>query len=221
MVCQFTHFLGRTGDDAAAAHENIRFFRLPDQRYNVIQSFFCDFFGRRCDCFRCLWLIFIRCRRDIFRDIHQNRARSSALCNRKRTAQRVCENRDIFYDHAVFCDRHCNACNVNLLKAVFSKQCLSYVAGDGYHRGRVHVGSCNSSDKICRTRAACCHTYACFSGRTRIPVCRMGSTLLVGGQDVVDFRMTVKLIIDIQNHSPRIAEHGVHTLLLQALNNNL
>ena len=49
----------------------------------------------------------------------------------------------------------------------------------------------------------------------------MGSTLLVGGQDVVVFRMTVKLIIDIQNRSPRIAEHGVHALLLQALNNNL
>ena len=38
---------------------------------------------------------------------------------------------------------------------------------------------------------------------------------------VFDFRKTVKLIIDIQNRSPRIAEHGVHALLLQALNNNL
>ena len=196
-VCQFAHFLGRAGDDTAAAHENIRALRLLDQRYDVIQAFFCNSLSKRFNFLRSLRLVLIRCCCDIFCNIDQNRARSSALCDRERTAQGVCKNRDIFYDHTVFCDRHRNACDVNLLKAVFSKQRLSYVAGDGYHRGGVHVSRCNSGDKVCRTRAARCHTYACFSGRTRISVCRMGCSLLVGGQDVVDFRVAVKLIVDI------------------------
>ena len=178
-VCQFAHFLGRAGDDTAAAHENIRAFRLLNQGYDVIQAFFCNSLSKRFNFLRSLRLVLIRCRCDIFCNIDQNRARSSALCDRKRTAQRICKNGDIFYNHTVFCDRHCDTRNVNLLKAVFSKQCLSYVAGNRYHRCRIHVGGCNSGDKIRCARAACSHADACFSGSTRISVRCMRSTLLV------------------------------------------
>ena len=178
-VCQFAYFFGCTRDNTAAAHKNVGTFRLLNHGYNVIQSFFCDSFGKWFNFFRCFRLVFAGCRRYILGNIHQYRARSSALCDRKRTAQRICKNGDIFYNHTVFCDRHCDTRNVNLLKAVFSKQCLSYVAGNRYHRCRIHVGGCNSGDKIRCARAACSHADACFSSSTRISVRRMRSTLLV------------------------------------------
>ena len=50
----------------------------------------------------------------------------------------------------------------------------------------------------------------------------MGRSLFVGGKNMGDLvLMLVESIINIQDRAARISEHGVHTLLLQALYQDL
>ena len=82
-VSQFADFLVSTGDHTAAAYKNKRFLCLSDHFQRLVHIFFADVFDLTVNGSRMAWLVFIFHSCDILRNIHKNRARSSAFCNIK------------------------------------------------------------------------------------------------------------------------------------------
>ena len=82
-VSQFADFLVSTGDHTAAAYKNKRFLSLSDHFQRLVHIFFADVFDLTVNDSRMAWLVFIFHSCDILRNIHKNRARSSAFCNIK------------------------------------------------------------------------------------------------------------------------------------------
>lgn len=61
-----------------------------------------------------------------------------------------------------------------------------------------------------------------FPGGSRIAVRRVGSSLLMGGEDVTDLLvMFIEFIINIQDRAAGITENGIHSLLFQTFYNDL
>ena len=58
------------------------------------------------------------------------------------------------------------------------------VAGDGNHGNGIHVCGGDTSDQVGSARSGGSHADADLSGGSRVAVRRVGSSLLVGGQDV-------------------------------------
>ena len=117
----------------------------------------------------------------------------------------------------VFCDRHCNTCNVYLLETVFPEKRYSHVTRNRNDRNGVHICRCDTCHKVRGTRTAGRQTDAHLACSPRIAVCRMGCSLLMGCQNMPDLiAMFVQFIVHIEDRSARISEDGVHPLLFQA-----
>ena len=120
------------------------------------------------------------CGGHIFCDIDQNRTRSAFLCNAECFTNSICQFCDVFYNIVMLCDRHRYTCDVDLLETVSSKQRNGYVRCDGNYWNGIHICRCNTGYQVGCSGTGSCHTYADFSGCSRISVCRMSSTLLMG-----------------------------------------
>ena len=122
----------------------------------------------------------------------------------------------------MFGDRHGDAVDIDFLEGIFAQKRQCHVAGDGNDRNTVHIGSRNTGDKIGGTRPAGRHADTDFSGRTGVAVRCVGGTLLMGSQIVIDLiSVFVKCIIYIQDRTARITKNGIHTLLEQALDDDI
>ena len=159
---------------------------------------------------------------NVFRNVDKDRSRTTASCNRKRFADSLCQILYVHYNKIMLCNRHCNAGNVYFLKRILTQKAFSNIAGNCDKRNGVHIGSSNSSNKICCARTACCHTNANFSCCTRIAVGSVACSLLVSSQNMTDaIFIFIKLVINVKDCSSRIPENGINTLLNQTLYYNL
>ena len=90
------------------------------------------------------------------------------------------------------------------------------MAGDGNDGNRIHVCGGDTSDQIGSARSGGSHADTDLSGGSRIAVRRVGSSLLMGGEDVTDLLvMFIEFIINIQDRAAGITENGIHSLLFQ------
>ena len=122
----------------------------------------------------------------------------------------------------MFGDGHGNAGDIDLLETVTSEKGNRHICCDRNDRNRIHIGSGDTSDQIGCTGTGGRHADAHFSGSSGITVCRMRSSLFMGGQDMMDFLvMFIKFIINIQDRTARIPKNGIHTLFFQAFHNDL
>ena len=131
-------------------------------------------------------LVFILCLIGcyILGHINKHRTGPSAFCNVKGSPNSRSQFFHILNNIIMLCNRHGNSGNIYLLKGISSQQGLSYISRNGNHRNRIHIGRCNSRNQVGRTRSGGCHTYAYLSRSTGISVRRMGSSLLMGGQNM-------------------------------------
>ena len=192
---------------------------MINQIHCPIDVFVTNRIRHRPDFFRILSHILTGSCGDILRDIHENRAGTPTLRDGERPADRIRKFRDVFYDHAVFCDRHRDARDIDLLEAVASQQSFRDIRRDRDDRDRIHVRRRDARHQICRARAARRHTD--LAGRSRITVRRMRRALLMGRQHMADLRVFIEFIIDIQDRTARISEHGVDALLFQTFDDDL
>ncbi len=172
--------------DCTAAHKDHGLLCLADQGCCLLQISVSDTCGIRKNHIRNLLNVLCLVGSRILGNIHQNRARTAALCNAECTAHDFCQVSCIFNNEVMFGDRHGNTGNIYLLETVFSKKGSSYVTGNCYQRNGIHVSSCNTGNQIGGTRAGSGDTYAYLSGCSCISVCCMGCALLVRGQHVSD-----------------------------------
>ena len=119
-------------------------------------------------------------------------------------------------------NRHGHTGNINFLEAVTSDKGCTDIGGNGNHRDGIHKCGGNTGDQISSARSGCCKAYAYLAGCPGITICRMGSTLLMCGQDMADaVRILIQLIINIEGCTARITENGIGSLFQQCLKQNL
>ena len=114
---------------------------------------------------------------------------------------------------------HGDAGDINLLEGVLADQILCHVAGDEHNGGGVQIGGGDAGDQVGGAGAGCGETDAHLAGGAGITVRSVRSALLVGGEDVLDLlavAVQLKLIVDVQDGTARIAEDGINALLQQA-----
>ena len=122
----------------------------------------------------------------------------------------------------MLCDWHRNTGDVDLLEAVPAQKGDGHVGCDGNDGNRIHVCGGDTSDQIGSAWSGGSHADADLSGGSRIAVRRVGSSLLMGGEDVTDLLvMFIEFIIDIQDRAAGITENGIHSLLFQTFYNDL
>ena len=115
-----------------------------------------------------------------------------------------------------------DALDVHFLKAVSAQTRCGDVAGKGDQRHRIHVGRGDAGDQIGGTRAAGGQYNAGAPGGAGVTVRRVGSTLLMRREDMVDaVGVLVQLVVKIQHCTAGIPENGIHALLTKNLNKNL
>jgi len=173
-------FLGSSGYHSTSADKYKRLFTLIDQLNRLFQIFFFDIL---CAAFyrdRLFFYILSLCCGHVFCDINQNRTRSAFLCNAECFTDGICQFCDVFYNIVMLCNRHRYTCDINFLETVFSKKRYPYITGDRNNRNRIHKCGRDSCYEICCSRSTGCKTHPNLTSGTRISVCRMSSTLLMG-----------------------------------------
>ena len=222
QICKFCKFFAGSGNDCTATYKNIRFFRFTDHGCCLLQICFCHFVDLTC--YRRNLLKFkFRCScGNIFWNIYQHRSRTPGLGDPESTADHISQFIDIFYNKIMLCDRCRDTCDINLLKAVFSKQRHTYVTGNSHYWNRIHVCGCDTGYQVGCTRSGSSQTHTDFSGGAGISIRCMGSSLFMGRKHMVNFiAMFIQFIVNVQNRSARITKYSIHALLLQTFDNNL
>ena len=161
-------------------------------------------------------------RSDILRNVHQNGTLSAFLRDLKCSAQGRRQILDLPHDRVMLRDGHGDAAGKDFLEAVLSDLIRADIARNGDYGNTVHIGGGQTRNDVRRAGAGSRDHDTGLPGRPRVTVRRVGSALLVRGQDVLDLiSVIIKRVIDIQDRAARITEHGIHTLFDQDLGNDL
>ena len=161
---------------------------------------------------------------DVLGDIHQHRAGTAGTGDGKGLPNDVGQLVDVLDQVVALGDGHGDTGDIHLLEGVLADKVLTDVAGDEHHRGGVIVGGGDASDQVGGAGAGGGKAYTHLSGGPGVAVGGVAGSLLMGGEVVVNFVLVtveLKLIVNVENGTSRIAEHRVHALLQQTLHHNL
>ena len=123
---------------------------------------------------------------------------------------------DIFHEIVVFRNRRGDADDIRLLKRVLSDVRIRDLSRNADHRYRVHMRCRNARHEIGCSGPRGRKCNADLARGSGIAVCRMRRALLMARQDVRKLHL-VYFIVECEDGSPRIAEHDLNPLGLQAL----
>ncbi len=90
-----------------------------------------------------------------------------------------------------------------------------------HERDRIHQRIDKAGDRVGRAGAGRDQHDAGPAGRASVTFGGVGRALFVAHEDVADLVLLEQLVIDRQNRSARIAEHCVHALVAQGLDDDL
>ena len=147
-MCQLTDFFGSTGNNRTTTDENIWFLCFFDHLCSSFKIFLTNRFNFTIDRSRTAYGIFISSCCHIFCHINQYRTRTSALGNVKCLAECVCQHCDVFYNKAVFCNRHNDSCNIYFLERISSKKWFANIRRDCHNRNGIHISCSNTCNQI-------------------------------------------------------------------------
>ena len=182
---QVTQGLAARRTAHAAAKVDDRAFRFIDEPCGFLDLFLI-IAGHGSDQLRLFVGELAGVRGDILGNIHQHGALTAGLCNAEGCPHGVGQVFDLAHGEVVLGDGHRDALNVSFLEAVPAQQAGGNVSGKGNHRHAVHISGGDAGDQIGGTRAAGGQHHTGAARCAGVTVCRMGSALLVGGQDMAD-----------------------------------
>ena len=157
----------------------------------------------------------------VFHNVNEHWAGASAAGNGKRFAHDVSKLCSIAHHVIAFCNRHGNASDVNLLEGILAHQVFCYVAGNKHHRGGIHIRRGDAGCEVGAARARGGEAYTHLAGGAGIAIGRVGSTLLMGGQDVANLAaIAIELVIDVQDGAAGVTKYRINALLQQAFHQN-
>ena len=215
---KFDHFVAQAQASRTAADIDIRLLRLHNERHRLVDFFFRnlgqgDFFHYG------LRLVFIGSHLHVLGDIHKDRARSARLCNLEGLTNGIRKVFNALYKEVVLGDGNGNARDVDFLEAVLPDERTGHVARDCHHRNGIKHRGCNPRYKVGCARARSCQADAHLTRCTGIAVGSVRSTLLVRGQNMVDFVLIfIQRVVDIDYLTAGIPEYVGYPLLNQGFN---
>ena len=119
-------------------------------------------------------------------------------------------------DHeAVLNDRPGDTDHVGFLEGVGADHGARHLTGNDHHRDRVHEGSGDTGDGICRARAGGHQHHAGLASRARIAIGHVGGSLLMTNQDMFDGLFLEKRIVDMQNGTARVPVDVLNAFVTQ------
>ena len=159
---------------------------------------------------------------DVFGNIDEDRTGTVGFGDLEGFPDGVSQLINIGDEVIVLGDGHRHTGDIDLLEAVSANQAGGNISGDGDHGDRVQHGSCNAGYQVGGTGAGGSDHNTDFAGSTGIAVGCVGSTLLMGSDNMVQsVAGLIKGIINIQNLSTGITENIGNTLLNQCFDHNL
>ena len=161
---------------------------------------------------------------DILQNVDVHRAGTAGTGNGEGLAYHVGQLVRVLDQEVALGNGHGDAGDIDLLEGVLADQILCHVAGDEHNGGGVQIGGGDAGDQVGGAGAGGGETDAHLAGGAGITVRSVRSALLVGGEDVLDLlavAVQLKLIVDVQDGTARIAEDGINALLQQAFHQNL
>ena len=117
---------------------------------------------------------------------------------------------------APFSDWLSDTYEIDFLKSVCSKKACSHLSCNDNDRRTVYHCICNTCDRIGCSGAACHQANTDFTRYTGVALCRMGSSLFMANQDMVQcILMVVQGIERRHDGTAGITENGSHSLMFQ------
>ena len=117
---------------------------------------------------------------------------------------------------APFSDWLSDTYEIDFLKSVCSKKACSHLSCNDNDRRTVYHRICNTCDRIGCSGAACHQANTDFTRYTGVALCRMGSSLFMANQDMVQcILMVVQGIERRHDGTAGITENGSHSLMFQ------
>ena len=117
-------------------------------------------------------------------------------------------------------DRQGDAKNIGFLEGIGPNRGPGHLTGDHHHRHRIHLGRGDTRHQIGGSRAGSSETHPHLARGPGIGIRRMGATLLVPHQDVLQpapgFRL-VELVVDGQDRAAGIAKDVLHPMQTQGI----
>ena len=121
---------------------------------------------------------------------------------------------------AVLHHRQRHSKHIGLLERTASDHFLRHLAGDRDERNRVHEGVCDAGDKVRGTGAGSGHANSNLAGHTSIALGGENPALLVAWKNGADFFCFGESLMDRHRAATGIGENNLHTLALEAFNEN-
>ncbi len=159
--------------------------------------------------------------KEVTRHIDEHGPRAPAARECKRLANRRYEIGSVLNLVVMLCHGHRHIEDIRLLERIAAEHLQIDLSRDSHHRDRVHVRRCDARHKVCRAGPRGRNTDADAPRRTRITVGGMRRVLLMRHEDLTDLRLSIKCIVERQNHAAGVSKHRIHILLSQARENRL
>ena len=121
---------------------------------------------------------------------------------------------------AVLRDRHRDAGDIRFLERIGADRCRGDVSGYDHQRHGIHVGRGDAGHQVRRPRTEGRDADADFACRPGIAVRRVNRALFMAGQQMVEVRVAIHRIINVQHGAARIAEHAFDAFQQQAAQQN-
>ncbi len=151
----------------------------------------------------------------VFRNIDDNRPWTPGLCEVERLLHHFGNFRRMLDHEAVLNDRPGDTDHVGFLEGVGADHGARHLTGNDHHRDRVHEGSGDTGDGICRARAGGHQHHAGLASRACIAIGHVGGSLLVANQDMFDGLFLEKRIVDMQNGTARVPVDVLNAFVTQ------
>ena len=160
-------------------------------------------------------------RRNVLGNVDEHRAFPPGIGQVKGFPDSVRQLSNVLDNVIVLGDGNGDPSDVHFLEGVQAQGRTAHIAGNGYHRHRVHIGGGQAGNQVGGPGAGGGDHHAGAAGAPGVAVGGMAGALFVGGEDVADFvAVFIQRIVDVQHRTAGITEHRVHTLLQQAFQND-
>ena len=147
---------------------------------------------------------------NIFRDIHQHRSRATGTGDQKSFLDNPGKIFGTLNQVVVFGARSGDAHGIDFLKGVISDQMCRDLPRKYDHRNGIHIGGCDTADRVGGAGPGGNQAYAHPASGTGIPIGSMNRTRLLANQNMTDIR-SFKFIINVDDRPTRISEDRINT----------